>query len=381
MDAIRTAQEERDIKTANRTNPLDEELIKTKGLLKAPLRSDCKDPSKRESREIADAIAELEEERQAKEDKIRKETAEYKKQDAQKKQDSGSIDVKKNDTAAVNAANDNVDSALVNDVKSKNIERDLAVTESQTNEKQGCSINEETTVSHEQALTKEGDNSPSEVDRLRTDEEKADICDEGRNKTDSLTDFEGRNKSLSDLDLIQTTSGILGINYEVDHTNSSQQNEATGASELSAEFTFEAASPGAVSNIESSKNSISPKNVDTNQTKSATGNKSSRKRLSTSISGSDSETKQDDNDTAEFDIQEVFGAKQLKHVERPSTSNQTLNGFDSAASGEDDEVYVTKTLPELAQVFEPGDLKPKRHSRRNDGSRSPNPGKSNNKEA
>lgn len=36
MEAIRDAEEERQTKTANRTNPLDSELIKTKGLLKAP---------------------------------------------------------------------------------------------------------------------------------------------------------------------------------------------------------------------------------------------------------------------------------------------------------------------------------------------------------
>ncbi|KAL4217956.1 hypothetical protein ACF0H5_022695 [Mactra antiquata] len=54
VDAIRTAEEERDIKTANRTNPLDEELIKTKGLLRAP--SARRDPAKRLSAEIKEMI-------------------------------------------------------------------------------------------------------------------------------------------------------------------------------------------------------------------------------------------------------------------------------------------------------------------------------------
>ncbi|XP_060075853.1 RING finger protein 207-like [Ylistrum balloti] len=36
VEAIRTAEEERETLTANRTNPMDEELIKTKGLLRAP---------------------------------------------------------------------------------------------------------------------------------------------------------------------------------------------------------------------------------------------------------------------------------------------------------------------------------------------------------
>lgn len=50
VDAIRNAEEERDIKTANRVNPLDEELIKTKGLLRAP--SARKDPARRLSAEV-----------------------------------------------------------------------------------------------------------------------------------------------------------------------------------------------------------------------------------------------------------------------------------------------------------------------------------------
>ncbi|XP_069116461.1 RING finger protein 207-like isoform X2 [Argopecten irradians] len=36
VEAIRTAEEERESQSANRTNPMDEELIKTKGLLRAP---------------------------------------------------------------------------------------------------------------------------------------------------------------------------------------------------------------------------------------------------------------------------------------------------------------------------------------------------------
>lgn len=43
VEAIRDAEEERQTKTANRTNPLDTELIKTKGLLKAPSARDRKD--------------------------------------------------------------------------------------------------------------------------------------------------------------------------------------------------------------------------------------------------------------------------------------------------------------------------------------------------
>ncbi|KAL8572624.1 hypothetical protein ACOMHN_016474 [Nucella lapillus] len=43
VEAIRDVEEERQVKTASRTNPLDTELIKTKGLLKAPSARDRKD--------------------------------------------------------------------------------------------------------------------------------------------------------------------------------------------------------------------------------------------------------------------------------------------------------------------------------------------------
>ncbi|XP_052081989.1 RING finger protein 207-like isoform X1 [Mytilus californianus] len=59
VDAIRTAQEEREILTANRQNPLDEELIKTKGKLKAPsARKEVgrRDSTKRNSREVKENV-------------------------------------------------------------------------------------------------------------------------------------------------------------------------------------------------------------------------------------------------------------------------------------------------------------------------------------
>ncbi|XP_071147746.1 RING finger protein 207-like [Mytilus edulis] len=59
VDAIRTAQEERETLAANRQNPLDEELIKTKGKLKAPsARKEVgrRDSTKRNSREIKENV-------------------------------------------------------------------------------------------------------------------------------------------------------------------------------------------------------------------------------------------------------------------------------------------------------------------------------------
>lgn len=43
VEAIRDAEEERQTKSASRTNPLDCELIKTKGMLKAPSVRDRRD--------------------------------------------------------------------------------------------------------------------------------------------------------------------------------------------------------------------------------------------------------------------------------------------------------------------------------------------------
>ena len=62
MEAIRGAEEERQTKTANRTNPLDSELIKTKGLLKAPSVRERKDnsaSSKRDSLTLSTAKEEV----------------------------------------------------------------------------------------------------------------------------------------------------------------------------------------------------------------------------------------------------------------------------------------------------------------------------------
>lgn len=59
VDAIRTAQEEREILVANRPNPLDEELIKTKGMLRAPSERNRRDSSKRNSKEIKELMVDI----------------------------------------------------------------------------------------------------------------------------------------------------------------------------------------------------------------------------------------------------------------------------------------------------------------------------------
>ena len=154
VDAIRTAQEERVFKAANLKNPLDEELIKTKGLLKAPIRSDCKDASKRESREIADAIAELEEERQAKEDKIRKETsAEYKKKETSNTDENTCKEGKINDLTEYAGAKENKmdENFGVVDSKTESKDReqiDLKVGESQKKADETVNGDQEPDVTH-----------------------------------------------------------------------------------------------------------------------------------------------------------------------------------------------------------------------------------------
>ena len=61
MEAIRGAEEERQTKTANRTNPLDSELIKTKGLLKAPSVRDRRDSAGGGKRENSASLGASEE--------------------------------------------------------------------------------------------------------------------------------------------------------------------------------------------------------------------------------------------------------------------------------------------------------------------------------
>ena len=694
MDAIRTAQEERDIKTANRTNPLDDELIKTKGLLKAPMRKDCKDPTKRESREISDAIAELEEERQAKEDKIRKEcSADSKKDDAPKKQESGvcvrvkvthdganNEEIVKDETVIdengqVKSQQKNVQSNIVpntfSDDESVNaLESDVTLDISTGNDSCKDLTKERMTVNASKIDTnndvkdvrKERNENDETVSPIKVDSSPADLQrdlktsnnnEESENEINIVAEnmlstatsrkpeeelgrkMQNQLEShLSGLDLIQTSSAAdSGVEVESQSSNCdhfSVDESPHSSVECNAEFTLNYEEISAASNLsidlnndgnintgdntnfnlensmkkvpsrkgldvsgsdrvsevkteecerkepnsqeilgadkvkndrpvdqkhalkgvdgsvscengkvstgdnsittdtvsidhgikkvnsrntldvsgsESGSDSKSEENdrkepdiqdlfgarqlkhierpvdqnqilkaidssasgdngvftplsplaelsiagntsgniekglkkvhsrkrldlsgsdsgsdsksedcdkkepdikelfsarqlkhierpVDQNQVlkvidSSASGDNGvlstsgnienglkkvhSRKRLDLSGSDSGSDSKSEECDRKEPDIKELFGARQLKHVEKPVDLNQPLNGVDSSASGDDEEVYIAKSLPELAQVFEPGDLKPKRHSRKNDGSKSPNP--------
>ena len=402
VDAIRTAQEERDFKAANLKNPLDEELIKTKGQLKVPLRGDCKDSSKRESREIADAIAEIEEERQAKEDRIRKETsADHKKKESGEKV--GKEEKSENSTESTESK-DNF-GIVDNDVENKNREqKDLNALKSQTtdggdlDDDNASAIDKVTPDTYTVKQRTETENveikETVKTDRQRIENGQSGIMERVENEiksneTLSYKDIEAEdypNPGVTELDLIQNT-GILvpDVKVDLDADDKDSLTVVPGASDCSAEFTFK--SDFADGNSEIKKENVSSKvlKTKTSRREKVDEEESYRKRLSASISESDSDSKQEDIDSNEFNIQEIFGAKQLKHVERPpelgQCQSQTANGVDSSASGDEEEVYIAKSLPELAQVFEPGDLKPKRHSRRQDGSKSPKPGASEQKDS
>ena len=189
---------------------------------------------------------------------------------------------------------------------------------------------------------------------------------------------------LSDLDLIQTSTSVVpDVEVELQGSGSNELNRigetALNPSECNAEFTlnYEAADLSANSSIESNKDEVpvceKMKGIDMVKRENGSEKIPSRKRSDWSGSDSGNENKTDENDRKEPDIQDVFGVRQLKHVERPVDQTSALNGLDSSTSGDDDDVYIAKSLPELAQVFEPGDLKPKRHTRKIDGSKSPNP--------
>lgn len=426
VDAIRTAQEERDIKTANRTNPLDEELIKTKGLLKAPVKKDGKDSTKRESREITDAIAELEEERQAKEDKIRKETSgECKKVNTVKLESEfgdhnaknvtevggkGNSDNAAGDIGAHckedfkdSVAEDKIGKECINCGKGSNIKgqhivmddaeqfstKDVQHCGHQASQRIDLSYALETQLAHELENEDktvgvlnclEKSEPGGELDAGR-ETENLDGTPKSSNESSKPSEFRQKNSvksGLSDFDLIQTTAFIVpDVNVELESLN--EQIQITNTCEYNAEFTLDYAPADTRVNL--SKESITDdvssfemtRGKELVKTEIGDLRKHSRERLSQSGSDSNSDNKQEENEANEFDIQEVFGARQLKHVEKPVEQYQSMNGVDSSTSGDDEDVYVAKSLPELAQVFEPGDLKPKRHSRRMDGSRSPNP--------
>ena len=410
VDAIRTAQEERDFKAANMKNPLDEELIKTKGQLKVPLRGDGKDSSKRESREIADAIAEIEEERQAKEDRIRKETsADHKKKETGEK--TGKEEKSEKSTESTGAIETRIDENC--DVVDKEFEnkgreqKDLNMLKAQTTD--GGDLDDDNasaidkiapdtcTVKQRAETENAGLKETVKTERQRIENGQSGIMERVENEiksneTLSDNDIEAENNpnpGVTELDLIQNT-GILvpDVKVELDAANQNSLAVVPGASdECSAEFTFKSDFADGNLNSETKKDNVSSRvmKIKTSRREEVNDEESHRKRLSASISESDSDSKQEDIDSNEFNIQEIFGAKQLKHVERPPElgqgQSQTTNGVDSSASGDEEDVYIAKSLPELAQVFEPGDLKPKRHSRRQDGSKSPKPGASEQKDS
>ena len=394
VDAIRTAQEERDIKAANMKNPLDEELIKTKGQLKIPLRGDGKDSSKRESREIADAIAEIEEERQAKEDRIRKESA----MDMKKKEtgEKTGNEVKSEKLSESAGTDENLGVVDIPNESNGIEQRQLNLLEAKIADTRESAIDKE---SPDKYTDEKKDTENSGIKKIiKTERQKIEKGqsgvgprERGENEVKSYDallykDIEAEASAYPDvteLDLIQNT-GILvpDVKVELDEADQSSVDSASTASECSAEFTFKSDFTDGNVCSETKKDNVSSKVVQIKSSKRENVNECElqSKRQSASISESDFDSKQEDGDSNEFNIQEIFGAKQLKHVERPPESGQgqgqtvsRSNGVDNSAS-DDDEVYIAKSLPELAQVFEPGDLKPKRHSRRQDGSKSPKPG-------
>ena len=404
MDAIRTAQEERDFKTANRTNPLDDELIKTKGLLKAPVRKDCKDPTKRESREISDAIAELEEERQAKEDKIRKEcSADSKKDDAPKKQESDvcvrvkethhgakneemakdetvideNVQVKsqqKNvmsnivpntfyDKESVNASESDVtldisdgndsykditkESMTVNaskidannDVKDVRKERnendetvnpikvDSGLTDLQRDLK-GSNVNTNEESENEKKINIVAENMLSTATSRKPEEEL------GRKMQNQLESH------LSGLDLIQTSSfADSGVEVESQSSNCDDfgvDESPHNSDECNAEFTLNYEEISAASNLSIDLNKDGNINTGDNTIFNLEyGMKivHSRKRLDVSGLDSGSEVKTEECERKERDSQEILGANKMKN-DRPVDQKDTLKGVDSSVSCE-----------------------------------------------
>ena len=380
-------------------NPLDEELIKTKGQLKIPLRGDGKDSSKRESREIADAIAEIEEERQAKEDRIRKESAmDMKKKETGEKTGNEVKGEKLSESAGTDEKRRVENLGVVDKPNESNgiEQRQLNLLEAKIADTSENAIDKESA----DKCTDEGKDTENfaikktiKTERQRIEKGKSGVGPRERvenevksNDTLLYKDIEAEasaSPDVTELDLIQNT-GILvpDVKVELDEADQSSVNLASTASEYSAEFTFKSDFTDRNACSETKKDNVSSKVVQIKSSKRENVNECElqSKRLSASISELDFDSKQEDEDSNEFNIQEIFGAKQLKHVERPPESGQgqgqtvsRSNGVDNSAS-DDDEVYIAKSLPELAQVFEPGDLKPKRHSRRQDGSKSPKPG-------
>ncbi|XP_060584002.1 RING finger protein 207-like [Ruditapes philippinarum] len=350
VDAIRNAEEERDIKTANRVNPLDEELIKTKGLLRAP--SARKDPTKRLSTEIKESGSE----------DAKKISATSKDQETDKTDLENDKDELKCSTDSIKSTGENLQNGPV----------------SPCSDHSGNASTENDTLVHGDTL-----NSDISIVNSPEDQENDDIMTgDVTGSMPDITVLVARADKVSESsstgeDTEGNTSSIAVVTPESD----SELDISVSIESLQSEES-ENVRPGHVKDLIAKVDNISNLN---------TGDKSPGARSPTmslsdklcismedlhigvngrpvtpdSVSPVSLEANGVDNDRMNQFVSLDSNGKAYK-VKSGDENDVSENGVEiSEASGDGDEVYVAKSLPELAQVFEPGELKQKKRKAKN----------------
>ncbi|XP_052819594.1 RING finger protein 207-like isoform X2 [Mya arenaria] len=379
-DALRAAEEERDLKQANRVNPMDEELIKTKGLLRAP--SQRKESTiKRLSAEIKEPVKDVSVEN------VDNDSGEAK---ADEVDVTVNISLEKKTEPTDKDAKDTVDTVEVNigavgesiDVDKENV-IDNIDTKAEESGTDSLSPNEST---------------DADVHVIPIDADANDISD--IIKVGPLIGLSPHMPDIaaealrSERENSPMASGISPI-VESEDTSSfsivtSDSDEDT-ATILCSPTSEEAVKPGFVKDMiakvcEMSKSIESMDEMTMSASKVGELSKSIESvdelAMSSTTVGEMSKSLDDEEEAAKSDcactavvFHENDSKAQVSREGESGIENDRVNQFVSinrldgdgyeVEEGEDnaDDVYKTKSLPELAQVFEPGELKQKKRRR------------------
>lgn len=357
VDAIRNAEEERDIKTANRVNPLDEELIKTKGLLRAP--SARKDPSRRLS-------AEIKEQRESEgNSSIKSPDGVFKKTEEVSNITNGSEKSElKSDTSSVKSELMCHTEAVA--IISKTSDGTVSTNSSKPEILGSQNIPEVNNIQlkvsdnafeQNEEEQSNGDSSPLLADGLPDVTVQVHRTDKVSESSNTSEDTEGN------------TSSIAIVTPDTDSEFESSM-ESLQAEDI------ESVRPGHVKDLIAKVDSFSKSSDQTVEDKLAGARSPTTsfcdKPLTVVCDESSSVASLSTPEDVSGTVDEASGAEydrvnQFVALDNTGTISKMKNGVDNStenetnqASAEGDEIYVAKSLPELAQVFERGELKQKK---------------------
>ncbi|XP_045161431.2 RING finger protein 207-like [Mercenaria mercenaria] len=352
VDAIRTAEEERDIKSANRVNPLDEELIKTKGLLRAP--SARKDPTKRLSSEIKEQNTD--DTSPGKCAGVVKSTDELGKLDKEDVKDKLKCGTENFETKTEKLSDSPV-SPNIDQNGNASVESDVT------------SVNGVSPVSDNGAadcVTDNQNNSPDLTGTMPDITVMVPRIDKVSESSSATEDTDGNTSSIA----VVTPESESELDISVESLQS-EENESVRPGHVK-DLIAKVVSFSKVSDTTVGEKLAGARSPTTSfSDKTATNAKNSYPVLNGASSTPDDVSSISlEANGAEYDRVNQFVSldNEGKTTTAKNGDNNEIveNGADiNQASTEGDEVYVAKSLPELAQVFERGELKQKKRKGKN----------------